>query len=63
MTYRGESHDLPGERLEPVFKTQREYVAEVGGVLQAGKDRGLMRVEDIRTASFAIDAPIVVNGC
>lgn len=54
MTYKGESHDLPGERLEPVFKMQRDYVQEVGEVLQAGKDRGVMRVDDVKTASFAI---------
>lgn len=54
MTYRGEAHDLPGERLEPVFKMQRDYVQEVGEVLQAGKDRGVMRVDDVKTASFAI---------
>lgn len=54
MTYRGEAHDLPGERLEPVFKMQRDYVQEVGEVLQNGKDRGVMRVDDVKTASFAI---------
>lgn len=54
MTYRGEAHDLPGDRLEPVFKLQREYVQEVGELLQIGKDRGVMRVDDVKTASFAI---------
>lgn len=54
MTYKGEAHDLPGERLEPVFKMQRDYVQEVREVLQAGKDRGVMRVDDVKTASFAI---------
>ncbi|MBU8867791.1 TetR/AcrR family transcriptional regulator [Paenarthrobacter aromaticivorans] len=54
MTYKGESHDLPSERLEPVFKMQRAYVQEVAEVLQRGKDRGVMRVDDVRTASFAI---------
>jgi AcrR family transcriptional regulator len=54
MTYRGESHDLPSDRLAPVFKMQREFVAEVGDVVQAGKDSGGMRVDDVTTTTFAI---------
>ncbi|MCG2621857.1 TetR/AcrR family transcriptional regulator [Arthrobacter sp. I2-34] len=54
MTYRGESHDLPPERLASVFEMQRKYVREVGEVLQAGKDRGVMRVDDVTTTAFAI---------
>lgn len=54
MSYKGEAHEIPSDRLEPVFEMQREYVREVQEVLQKGKDRGVMRVDDVMTASFAI---------
>ena len=54
MTYKGESRDLPSERLQPVFRLMYEYVSEVADVLQAGKDRGVMRIDDVKTASYAI---------
>ncbi|MGO4246200.1 TetR/AcrR family transcriptional regulator [Paenarthrobacter sp. RAF54_2] len=54
MSYKGEAHEIPSEQLEPVFEMQREYVREVQNVLQAGKTRGVMQVDDVPTASFAI---------
>lgn len=54
MSYKGEAHEIPSERLEPVFKMQREFVGEVQQVLQDGKNRGTMRIDDVTTASFAI---------
>lgn len=54
MTYKGEAHELSSDRLAPVFEMQRKYVREVGEVLQAGKDRGVMVVDDVTTTTFAI---------
>lgn len=54
MTYKGETHEISSERLAPVFELQHEFVREVREVLQAGKDRGVMRVDDVTTTSFAI---------
>ncbi|MEZ2388140.1 TetR/AcrR family transcriptional regulator [bacterium RCC_150] len=54
MTYKGETHEISSERLAPVFELQHEFVREVRQVLQAGKDSGVMRVDDVTTTSFAI---------
>lgn len=54
MSYKGESHDIPSERLEPVFEMQREFVREVESVVQDGKDQGVMRVDNVTTTTFAI---------
>lgn len=54
MSYKGEAHNLPADRLEPVFEMQREYVRFVQQVIQAGKDLGVMRVDDVPTTTFAV---------
>lgn len=54
MTLRGASHDVPGDRLAPIYEMELEYVREFRDVLQKGQDLGVMRVDDVTTTAFAI---------
>lgn len=54
MSYKGEAHEMSSERLEPIFGMVRSYVSDIQGILQAGKDSGVMQVDDVATTSFAI---------
>ncbi|MDI9978713.1 TetR/AcrR family transcriptional regulator [Rhodococcus sp. IEGM 1307] len=54
MTLKGQSIDIPEEKLAPVVKMQMDYVALVRSILREGVDDGAFVVDDIKTTAFGI---------
>lgn len=54
MSLKSLSHDIPVDRLEPIRQMELDYVQDFRRVLTEGSQQGLMQVEDVKTAAFAI---------
>ncbi len=54
MIRRGQSREIPSDRLEPIVKMEIEYVKNLRDVLAAGVEQGVFMVDDVKTTAFAI---------
>lgn len=54
MTLNALATDISEERLAPIAKAQRDYVAQVRELLLEGNREGVFAVDDVKTTAFAI---------